>query len=192
VRGALITLDADHESEKDADAAASAIAGIAGAGARTHVAAADAAVIRSAPAVSGVETALMIATALGAALAAIALILMLVMGAKERIRLVGTLRTLGFNGRQTTGLVMWEAGPILVAGLVGGLIAGLVLPLIVLAPLDLSAFTGGAQPGIHVDAASVGVVVAAFGIVVAAVLALAVWIASRRNPATVLRVGEGE
>ncbi|MDL9977835.1 FtsX-like permease family protein [Microbacterium sp. ASV49] len=192
LRGALVALDGAHQSGKDAATAGSAIAKVTGAGVTMMDAAAQADAIREAPAVTGVESALMIATALGALLAVIALVLTLVMGARERIRLVGTLRTLGFDRRQTTGLVVWEVAPILATGLVGGVIAGIVLPFAVLAPLDLSAFTGGAQPPIPIDPLVITAVVAVFVVVVAAVVALAVWISSRRSPASVLRVGEEE
>jgi putative ABC transport system permease protein len=190
--GALVALDADHSSGKDADTATSAIARIVGSEATVDSAAAQAAVIRSAPAVAGVETALLVATALGAALAIVALVLTLVAEARERMRLVGTLRTLGFDRRETTGLVVWEVAPILATGLVGGIVAGLLLPFAVLAPLDLSSFTGGARPPIVVDPVVISLVLLVFVAVVAAAVALAVWIASTRSPAAVLRVGEEE
>jgi putative ABC transport system permease protein len=190
--GMLVALDPGHESGKDATTATTAIERIVGSGATIDSAAAQADVIRSAPAVAGVETALLIATGLGAALAIIALILTLVTGARERLRLVGTLRTLGFDRRQTTGLVGWEVAPILVTGLIGGLVAGLLLPFAVLAPLDLSSFTGGARPPIAVDPLIISLVLTAFVVVVAAAVALAVWLASSRSPASVLRVGEEE
>lgn len=192
LRGALVAMDGGHQSGKDAAAAASAIGSIAGVAATVLSAAAQADAIRSAPGVGGVETALIVATGVGALLAVIALVLTLVMGARERLRLVGTLRTLGFDRRQTTGLTVWEVAPIMVTGLVGGLLAGIALPFAVLAPLDLSAFTGGAQPAIPIDPLLITAVVAVFVVVVAAVVALAVWISSRRSPASVLRVGEEE
>ncbi|GAA4347345.1 FtsX-like permease family protein [Microbacterium rhizosphaerae] len=190
--GALVALDSAHARGEDAVTATAAIAKIVGSGATIDSAAAQAEVIRAAPAVAGVETALLIATALGAALAVMALVLTLVTGARERLRLVGTLRTLGFDRRQTTGLVVWEVAPILATGLVGGLVAGLLLPFAVLVPLDLSSLTGGAQPPIAGDPMTISLVLAVFVVVVAAAVALAVWIASTRSPASVLRVGEEE
>lgn len=148
--------------------------------------------IRSAPVVGGLEFALLAAAGFGAVLAVLALVLMLVMSAAARVRLTATLRTVGFSTRQTTWLIAWEIAPIVVAGLIGGMIVGMLLPSIVLAPLDLRAFTGGVQPALTADGLTIAAFVAGFVVLLAAIIAVTLWSAARRNPAGVLRTGEDE
>jgi len=148
--------------------------------------------IRAAPVVGGLQFALLAAAGLGALLAVMALVLTLVMSAAARVRLTATLRTLGFSRRQSTWLVVWEVAPIVLAGLLGGVVVGLLLPPTVLAPLNLTAFSGGVEPPLTFDPLTIAAVVASFLLVVAAIVAVTLAVATRRNPAGVLRTGEDE
>jgi len=148
---------------------------------------------RSAPIVGGLQRMLMVGVALSVLLCLLALALTLVMNADNRGRFTGMLRTLGFTARQSAVLVMWEIAPIVAAGLIGGIVAGLVLPAVVLAPLNLAAFTGGlAHPPVLIDTGLVALACCGFVVLCAAVAAVASFNARRWDVASILRTGEDE
>ncbi len=124
-------------------------------------------------------------------LCALAMLLTLVAAAAERVRLLSRLRTLGLDGRQSGALVAWEAGPVVVPGVLVGLVVGVAVTLAIYPALDLRSFTGGQdRPALALDlgllAGSVG------GVLVASALAvvLAVLSGSRARLGTLLRVGD--
>jgi putative ABC transport system permease protein len=178
----------------DRSAVAARLAKIAGASATVENAAVQAAQARSAPIVGGLGRMLLIAIGLAAALGAVALVLTLALNTASRTRLTATLRPMGFSARQSAGLMAWEITPIIISALIGGVAAGLALPLIVLTPLDLAAFTGGtAHPVIVVDGALMALAVGGFFLICAAAAAvLAVMNARRGASAGILRTGEDE
>ncbi|WP_308467685.1 ABC transporter permease [Rathayibacter soli] len=166
---------------------------IGGANTSVETAAARVGVARSAPIVGGLQGMLMVGLALSVLLCLLALSLTLLVNAANRRRFTGMLRTLGFTARQSAALVMWEIAPIVTAGLIGGIVAGLVLPMVILAPLNLAAFTGGlAHPTVVIDAALVAIAVGGFIVLCAAVAVFASFNARRSNVATILRTGEDE
>jgi len=177
----------------DAAAVQKRLSMIAGQGAVLHSAPAQADAARAAPVVGGLERMLVIAIVLAFVLCTLALLLALVSNAVNRQRLSATLRTLGFSRRQNGALTAWEIGPTVCAGLIGGLAAGLALPFVVVAPLNLAAFTGGtAHPMIAVNGAFIALAVVGFLVVSGVSTVIAMIVSSRRSVASVLRIGEDE
>jgi putative ABC transport system permease protein len=169
------------------------LSAIAGANAVAESAGKQAQAARSAPIVGGLEGMLVIAIGLAVALCVLALVLSLVSNAEARQRLTATLRTLGFSRRQNAGLTVWEIAPTVCAGLIGGLIVGFALPFVVVQPLNLAAFTGGAaHPMIAVDGGIIAVAIAGFILVCAISTAVALIVSNRRSAASILRTGEDE
>lgn len=151
---------------------------------------AERAALRSSPLVAGSESIAALSIALTLLLCVAALLLTLVLNTAARIRLVATLRTIGYNSRQTAGVLAWELGPVLVFGLAAGAVVGLALPAIVLSPLDLRGFTGSpVQPAVVQDPALVGAALAGFALVAAVATTAALAGARRRSAAAVLRNG---
>lgn len=164
------------------------LARIGGSGALVGDAVAERAALRSSPLVAGTESIALLSIALTVLLCVAALVLTLVMNTASRIRLVATLRTVGFSTRQTAGVLAWELGPVLVIGLVAGAIVGLVLPGIVLGPLDLRGFTGSpVQPTVARDPWLTAAALAGFAAVAAVATLVALAGARRSSPAAVLR-----
>jgi putative ABC transport system permease protein len=122
------------------------IARIAGNGEKLQVADAQVRTLTEAPLVGGLEALTATAIVLSLILCVLALMLALITGTRERNRVVGRLRALGFSRRQATGLVGWEVGPMTVLGVVAGAIAGLCLTLVFLSVVDLTTFIGSSQP----------------------------------------------
>ncbi|WP_420113624.1 FtsX-like permease family protein [Pseudactinotalea sp.] len=119
----------------------------------------------------------------------LALVLTLVLAAPARRRLVAVLRTLGLGARDARRLVSWELVPLAAVALAGGAVLGLLLPHLVVATVDLSAFTGQASPPVVYDWPRLAIVLA----VVVAVVGLTLLIASaiaRRLSLSVLRIGD--
>ncbi|ANF32685.1 hypothetical protein A0130_14340 [Leifsonia xyli] len=149
--------------------------------------------LRSAPLVSGTEQVALLSIALTVLLCIAALLLTLVLNTSARIRLVATLRTIGYSSRQTAGVLAWELGPVLVIGLAAGAVVGLLLPAVVLDPLDLRGFTGSpVQPPVVQDPLLVAAALAGFAVVAAVATVVVLAGARRRSPATVLRNAGGE
>ena len=143
------------------------------------------------PLVAGTLGSFGYAAGLSAVLCALAMLLTLVAAAAERVRLLSRLRTLGLDGRQSGALVAWEAGPVVVPGVLVGLVVGVAVTLAIYPALDLRSFTGGQdRPALALDlgllAGSVG------GVLVASALAvvLAVLSGSRARLGALLRVGD--
>jgi len=146
--------------------------------------------LRTSPLVAGTETVAALSIALTLLLCVAALLLTLVLNTSARIRLVATLRTIGYSSRQTAGVLAWELGPVLVIGLAAGAAVGLVLPAIVLDPLDLRGFTGSpVQPAVVQDPLLVAATLAGFALVAAVATTVALGGARRRSAAAVLRNG---
>jgi putative ABC transport system permease protein len=163
---------------------------IGGDGAIVGDAVAERAQLRTSPLVAGTETIAVLSIALTLLLCVAALLLTLVLNTAARVRLVATLRTIGFSSGQTAGVLAWELGPVLVIGLVAGAVVGLVLPAIVLSPLDLRGFTGSpVQPAVAQDPALAGAALAGFALVAVVATAAALAGARRRSAAAVLRNG---
>ncbi|MDN4599195.1 FtsX-like permease family protein [Leifsonia virtsii] len=163
---------------------------IGGRGAVVGDAVAERAALRASPLVAGSESIAALSIALTLLLCIAALLLTLVLNTAARIRLVATLRTIGYSSRQTAGVLAWELGPVLVFGLAAGAVVGLVLPALVLSPLDLRGFTGSpVQPAVVQDPTLVGAALAGFALVAAVATAVALAGARRRSAAAVLRNG---
>lgn len=172
----------------DASRVHAELARIGGAGALVGDAVAERAALRASPLVAGTEAIALLSIALTVLLCIAALVLTLVMNTAARIRLVATLRTVGFSARQTAGVLAWELGPVLVIGLVAGAIVGLLLPGIVLGPLDLRGFTGSpVQPTVARDPWLTAAALGGFAAVAAVATLVALAGARRSSPAAVLR-----
>ncbi|MFJ3393007.1 ABC transporter permease [Leifsonia aquatica] len=169
------------------------LAAIAGDGATIGDARLEQTALRKAPLVAGLETVALLSIALSALMCVGALLLALVIGTAARTRLVATLRTIGYTSRQTAALLGWELGPLLIVGIVAGVLVGIALPAIVLAPIDLSGFTGGPiAPEVVIDPALIALAAGGFALSTVAVTLIALAVARRRSPAAVLRVGGEE
>ena len=187
VQAVFLGLDAGADSA----VVSRAIRGIVGTGAVVTAAEESAVGIRTTPLVTGMELVTIAALLLSALFCVAVFVLTLAMNAKDRMRLLARLRALGFDRRQSAGLVGWELGPITVVGLVAGTIVGLALAGLVLASVDLADFTGGdAPPLVSVDPLLLAAAV--LGFVAAAALAtlLSIALARRAPAAAVLREGE--
>lgn len=172
----------------DAAAVHGGLARIGGKGALVGDAVAERAALHASPLVAGTEAVALLSIALTALLCVAALLLTLVMNTAARIRLVATLRTVGFSTRQTAGVLAWELGPVLVVGLIAGTVVGLLLPGVVLGPLDLRGFTGSpVQPAIVRDPWLSAAALAGFTAVAALATLVALAGARRSSPAAVLR-----
>lgn len=174
----------------DAARVHSELSRIGGEGALVGDAVAEQARLRASPLVSGTELIAALSIGLTLALCIAALLLTLVLNTGARIRLVATLRTIGYSSRQTAGVLAWELGPVLVIGLLAGALVGLALPAVVLDPLDLRGFTGSpVQPPVVQDPVLVAAALAGFAVVAAIATIVALAGARRRSAAAVLRNG---
>lgn len=127
----------------------------------------------------------------GAAYATLAVVLTLVVTARQRDVVLSQLRTLGLSGRQARALVALEILPLAGAALVSGLLLGLATPWLLAPAIDLRPFTGSevATP-LTVDALSVTALAAGFAVVVGVAVLLVTAANRRRVLGSVLRVGE--
>jgi putative ABC transport system permease protein len=181
----------DLAADADTAAVAEAVAEIGGSTTTIREPAQAARDIRAAPAVSGLQTALVLAMALVALLAAIAVVMASVVGASARGRMLALLSTLGLSRREAGGLAAWELAPVAITATVVGTALGLALPWLVVAGLDLRPFTGGSvQPAIAVDVFAVLGLVGVFAAVVAAAVLAGLVIGQRTDAAAALRMGE--
>ena len=147
--------------------------------------------IRSSAFVSNLQFALALLMGLVGLLCAVAVLLVSTINAANRTRLLAVLRTLGFSRRQSTTLVAWELAPVAVTAFIGGTVLGIALPLIVLAGIDLTPFTGGsAQPTLALDPVLMALVLGGFVAVVALASAVAAVTSRSANLAQSLRTGE--
>ena len=145
---------------------------------------------RSEPAVAGVRLGLLLGALISVLLCAIALVLSTIVAGRARSRTAGILRTLGLPSRSLRVLVAWELVPVVIVATVAGTALGLVLPFILTAAVDLRPFAGGTERPVPLfDPTFVGLVLAAFCVVVAVVGIVAVAAGERLNPSTALRMG---
>lgn len=139
----------------------------------------------------GVRKTFATSTVLAVLLALLALVLELLLSARDRGRTASRLRTLGLPTRGIAALNMLELLPMVLAAVAGGLALGLALPGILGPTLTLREFTGGpAAPAARTDyllTAGLG-----FGLatLVAAAVATETWVGRRRGLGTVLRLGD--
>lgn len=147
--------------------------------------------LQASPAASGLLAVLVISLIASALLAAIAIVLASVVGARSRSRMVALLSTLGLRPAQSSALVAWELAPVSIMAIIAGTALGIAMPWVVLSSVDLTPFTGGSlQPSVVVDPLLVALLAAAMVAVVAVSIAVSVFTARRRNAASALRMGE--
>ncbi|WP_417562954.1 hypothetical protein [Microbacterium sp.] len=140
------------------------------------------------PALSTVQRVLAASPVIATVLLVFAVAMTLLRGSPSRGRMMGLLQAQGYPRGRELPLVTWEVAPPLLTALPVGLVVGYLLPLLLLPGVDLTRFVGGhTQPGMAMAAwiplavAAAFVVIAAIGIVVAAL------IASRVSAAAALR-----
>ncbi|TMQ91366.1 CRISPR-associated protein Cas5 [Actinomadura soli] len=126
---------------------------------------------------------------IGGAFGLLAVLLVLVVGARTRGRTVAHLRALGLSRRQSRGLALVEIAPVLLCAVGAGWVLGLLLPEITGPVVDLRPYTGG-----HAVTAHVPSLPALLGLLGALLLAAAAAVAVDRafdaRPGTVLRTGD--
>ncbi|MGI5204331.1 CRISPR-associated protein Cas5 [Spirillospora sp. CA-108201] len=119
----------------------------------------------------------------------LAVLLMLVVGARARGRTVAHLRALGLSRRQSRRLALVELAPVLLCAVGAGWVLGLLLPEITGPVVDLRPYTGGFAVTAHVPG-----VPALLGLLAALLLAAAAAVAVDRafdtDPGNALRTGE--
>lgn len=185
-RSALVSLDEGADAAQVADE----IRGAIGAGAVTTVQE-ELDEFTSAPVTIGLTRAFVGAALLSALLTVLSIVVVQLMGAGARARLLAVLRTLGLAPRQTRALTSWELGPLLVTSLVVGAALGLAIPWVLVRAVDLRGLTGGQhQPVLSVDPVTVGAVLLAVVLTVLLAVTVSAWLAGRTNLAQSLRVGE--
>ncbi|SNT06183.1 putative ABC transport system permease protein [Actinomadura meyerae] len=126
---------------------------------------------------------------IGGAYGLLAVLLVLVVGARARGRTVAHLRALGLSRRQSRGLALVEIAPVLVCAVGAGWVLGLLLPEITGPVVDLRPYTGGFAVTAHTPGLP-----ALLGLAGALLLAAAAAVAVDRlfdtRPGTVLRTGD--
>jgi putative ABC transport system permease protein len=133
------------------------------------------------------ELALVVAAALGLAV----MLLELALGAAEREATLARLATMGLAEGQRVRVVALEVLPAVVAAAVAALACALVLPRVVAPAINLSVFTGSSAP-VPLTANVIAIAVPLAGLIVVAIVALAIEIRAgrRRRVAANLRIGE--
>lgn len=182
-RLALISLD----DGADLAAAVEAVRGILPSGAIETFAGAGADFVASP--LGGALTATVIgALGLAAILVGAVLLLVQLLDAPRRARVIAVLRTLGLapgEGRRMTGI---ELAPLAVMSLVAGIAVGLVVPYLVFGTSDLRPLTGGElPPPVSPDPVALAAVIGALILLVVAAVLLAAWFAGRASIARELR-----
>lgn len=146
---------------------------------------------RGAPVTQGLTRAFVGATALSALLTVLAVLVVQLMGAGARARLLAVLRTLGLAPSQTRALTAWELAPLLLVSTAVGAALGLLVPWVLLHGLDLTGLTGGAgQPALVVDPLLVAAVLGGVLLTVLLTVTASARLAGRSNLAQAMRVGE--
>ncbi|MEF3403386.1 FtsX-like permease family protein [Agromyces sp. CCNWLW203] len=147
--------------------------------------------LRERPTTQGLVISLVVAIVLASLLTALAIVLTLVVGRPARDRLLPLLSTLGLGRRGERALVAWEIGPVALIALVAGALLGVALPFVVLAGIDLRAFTDGdAQPAVTLDPWLIAAVLAGSVLVTVAAVAVASRIDGSVNAARAMRKEE--
>ncbi len=143
------------------------------------------------PALQAVRTALTISLTLVAALLGVCIVMMLVLGAPARARVLRVLRALGSRSRGFA-LVAWDVLPTLIVTIPFGAAAGFIMSAVVIAALDLTGFVGGSvRPTIHAGGPWQLVVIGGYTLVVVLIgLAAAAVAAARAARSSDQRMGE--
>jgi putative ABC transport system permease protein len=98
---------------------------------------------------------------------------------------------MGLTRAQSRGIAAWELAPAAIVAVVMGAVLGVVLTLVVLAGVDLRAFTGGiAQPPVSVDPLLLAAITGGFVLVVTGAAVTAAAAIRRINIAATLRTSE--
>ncbi|KAA1395567.1 FtsX-like permease family protein [Aeromicrobium ginsengisoli] len=143
------------------------------------------------PLVPGVRHAAQIALGTLLALCLSVIALTLVRGEASRSRQAALLDAMGEPRRRSRWLVAWEVGPLAVLAITSGVLFGLLLPRIVLAAIDLRAFTTGTvQPPVHLDPVPTILIAAGVLVAVAAGTFLAAAATRRQELSRLLRMTE--
>jgi putative ABC transport system permease protein len=146
---------------------------------------------RAAPVTSGLTWLLAAAVGLTAVLTVIAILVVQLIGAPGRARVLAVLRTLGLPRRAGQTLTAWELGPLVATALVVGGVLGLAVPWLILQAVDVRGLTGGlAQPTLHLDPVALGLVTLGVVGTVALAVTVSAAIAGRTDLAQQLRAGE--
>ncbi|MFB4311297.1 ABC transporter permease [Actinomadura sp. GTD37] len=126
---------------------------------------------------------------IGGAFGLLAVLLVLVVGARARGRTIAHLRALGMSRRQSRGLALVEIAPVLLCAVGAGWVLGLLLPEITGPVVDLRPYTGGFAVTAHVPGWP-----ALLGLAGALLLSAAATVAVDRlfdtRPGTALRTGD--
>jgi putative ABC transport system permease protein len=141
--------------------------------------------------VGGVATAITLSLIAAAILAALALVVTVIGGARERGRSLSLVRTLGLPAAAGNWLALAELAPVVVAALIGGIAAGIGMVALLEPVIGLVALTGGL--GNPPPTFSLPIVVAlAAGAILLLLIAVAIEFSIRRRDrlSEVLRVGE--
>lgn len=150
-----------------------------------------AAALSSNPSVSGLQVALLAAILLAGLLCAATVAFTFILATPARRRTLAILRAFGLSRRDAGALVVWELAPVAIVATVVGLLLGVWLPFVVVAGVDLRAFTGGImQPAVIVDPWLLGLVIAGFLSVLA--LAASIALAATRRASTAGAVRDSE
>jgi hypothetical protein len=121
-----------------------------------------------------------------AALGLLIVILGLALGAGERGLTLARLTVMGHN--RTTGLVMAEAMPAVIAAVIAGAACAVALPLVIASAIDLSAFTGTSAPvQLQPDALALGLPAAIIVVLTLGALAVEARALRRRDISGLLR-----
>ncbi|MGP4021864.1 FtsX-like permease family protein [Actinomadura sp. 3N407] len=126
---------------------------------------------------------------IGGAYGLLAVLLVLVVGARARGRTIARLRALGLSRRQSRGLALAEIAPVLLCAVGAGWVLGLLLPEITGPVVDLRPYTGGFTAAVHLPGVPALLGLAA-SLLLAAAAAVAVDRAFDARPGTALRTGE--
>ncbi|CND81434.1 FtsX-like permease family [Mycobacterium tuberculosis] len=126
---------------------------------------------------------------IGGVFGLLAVLLVLVVGARARGRTIAHLRALGLSRRQSRGLALVEIAPVLLCAVGAGWVLGLLLPEITGPVVDLRPYTGGFAVPAHTPglAALLGL---AGALLLAAAAAVAVDRLFDTRPGTALRTGD--
>ncbi|MFB6609925.1 FtsX-like permease family protein [Agromyces sp. NPDC056379] len=189
-RTVLVRFD-EGTSAAGADEITTALAEIAGDDAAVVTADDVLSELRERPTTQGLVISLIVAIVLASLLTALAIVLTLVVGRPARDRLLPLLSTLGLGRRGERALVVWEIGPVALIALAAGALLGAALPFVVLAGIDLRAFTDGdAQPAVTLDPWLITAVLAGSVLVTIAAAAVASRIDGSVNAARAMRKEE--
>jgi len=142
------------------------------------------------PVIAGVRIGLIAGATVSTLLCILALVLATAAAAAARGRTAGILRTLGMPRRRLAALIAWELVPVAAVAVAAGAALGCLLPFVVTAAVDLRPFTGGSHRPVPVlDPGLLGLVLAAFCLVVLVSGAIAVAVGDRVNPSSTLKMG---